>query len=97
MIEGCLTNVVADFLCERRNRLNLSLNIKRIQVVGPRFRAIDLSFWLVRQLWGATLATVRLLLSEKGSSLKGLRSVIRTPRPESGLDYLVCAIFLGQW
>ena len=34
-IESWFTNVVSDFLCERKNRLNLPLKIERIQGFGP--------------------------------------------------------------
>ena len=42
--------LVSDFLCERQNRLNVPLKIKRIQGFGPRFRGTGFSVWLVLTL-----------------------------------------------
>ena len=35
--------------------------------------------------------------SEQGTTDKGLTTFTRKPRPESGRDCLVCAIFARQW
>jgi len=59
MIESWYSNLVSDVMCERRNKLNISLRIKRIQVFGPKFEGSVFFVWPVPGGGGACVATAQ--------------------------------------